>query len=119
MSDGAVAAALSQELAEVEAAMRAAEVEFKFRGVSTFKLEEIQEKYPTKDGRGINSKGVPVLLAASAVDPVMDEAQATQLMVTDGIGSKLFNTAMLASQGSLDVPFFARAFDSITASESK
>lgn len=111
MSDGT--AGLSAELRQVEQAMRDAEVEFQFTGLSSYKRDEIIAKYPSKDGRGWDTTaGAHALLSAAAVEPTMTEEEAKQLLesVSYGVTAKLFNCAWSATEGSTDVPFSGRAF---------
>lgn len=112
MGEAAGVAELSKELREVEAAMRAAEVEFKFQGISLYRRDEIIAKYPSKDGRGWDTTaGAHELLSAAAVEPAMDADEAKQLVETlaSAATSKLFNCAWAATEGSSDVPFYGRA----------
>lgn len=113
----------SRELQDVEVAMRAAEVEFKFRGISSYKRDEIIGRFPSKDRSTSwdTTAGAHALLAAAAVEPTMTEDEAHQLVETahHGVTVKLFNAAWTATEGSSDVPFSARAFASISGSASK
>lgn len=123
MGDSTEVAEKSAELRQVEQAMREAEVEFKFRGISSYRRNEIIAAHPSKDPRleWDTTAGAHELLAAASVDPVMTEDEARQLIgsVNHGVTAKLFNCAWGASEGSADVPFFARAFASTGDSGSK
>lgn len=122
MADADGVAPLSRELHEVEQAMRAAEVEFKFRGCSTYKMDEIQEKYPAKDGNGWDTvAGGHELLAACGADPEMTPDEAKQLLgeLHQAAGNKLFRAAWIATTGSADVPFSGRASASTSATGPK
>lgn len=119
MGDSTEVAERVADLQRVEQAMRDAEVEFKFRGLSAYKRDEIIAAYPAKEGRGWDTTaGAHALLAAASVEPKMDEAQARRLIeaVHYGVTTKLFNCAWSATEGSFDVPFSARAYASIAAS---
>lgn len=123
MGDAAGVTDRATELRGVEQAMREAEVEFKFRGISSYKRDEIIARFPSKD-RGASwdtTAGAHALFAAAAVEPAMTEEQAEQLISTahHGVTVKLFNAAWTATEGSSDVPFSARAFASTSGSGSR
>jgi hypothetical protein len=122
MGDTSGVAALRKELSDVERAMQAAEVEFKFQGLSSYKRDEIIARFPAKDGRGWDTTaGAHALFAAASIEPVMDEDQAKRLVesIDHGATAKLFTCAWSATEGSADVPFFGRASASISDSASK
>lgn len=112
----------AEELREVEEAMKASEETVEFRGISSFKLAEIQARFPAKDNRqgwDIQS-GAAALIAACAVEPITeDEARAFLETAHMGITDKMVGTAWLATTGSSDVPFSARASELIRGSGSK
>lgn len=120
MGDATGVGELGAELRRVEQQMRDAEQEFKFRGISSYKRDEIIAKYPGKNGQWDTTAGAHEFLAAAAVEPAMTVDQARQLVeaVNHGALSKLFNCAWSATEGSADVPFSGRAFASIPGSGS-
>jgi hypothetical protein len=112
---------VAEELQAVEKAMQAAEVNVEFRGISTYQLNEIQAKYPAKDGRGWDSNaGAHALLAACAVEPTTEEeAKALLEELHHGAADKMVSAAWLATTGSSEVPTSARASALIRDSGSK
>jgi hypothetical protein len=113
--------AAAEELRAVEDAMREAQVTIEFRGISSFKLAEIQARFPAKDGRGWDvNAGAPALIAACAVEPTTeDEARELLEEVNYAVSDKLFAAAWDATTGSSDVPFSLRASALISGSGSK
>lgn len=116
---GAVEAAA--ELRAVEDAMREASVTIEFRGISSFQLNEIQARFPSKDSRStwdINA-GAAALVAACAVEPTTEEeARAFLEEANYAVTDKLVSAAWLATTGSSDVPFSVRASELIRGSGS-
>lgn len=112
MASAPGASDLSAELRQVEAAMREAEVEFQFRGISSYKRAEIMDRFPAKTGGGWDSvAGAHAWIAASAHEPTMSEESARKLgeALHHAAWVKLFNGAWQATEGSADVPFSGRA----------
>lgn len=121
MGQASGAVEVATELREVEEAMREASVTVEFRGISSFRLAEIQARFPAKDGRSgwdINA-GAAALISACAVEPTT-EAEAQELLdeLTFAATDKLVSAAWLATTGSADVPFSARASELIRGSGS-
>lgn len=118
-ASGAVEAAT--ELRAVEDAMKASEVTLEFRGISSYQLTEIQARFPAKDNRSgwdVNA-GAAALLAACAVEPTT-EAEAEEFLkeAHQAVADKLVSAAWLATTGSSDTPFSARASELIRGSGS-
>jgi bifunctional ADP-heptose synthase (sugar kinase/adenylyltransferase) len=116
MGQASGAVEVAAELRTVEEAMKASEVTLEFRGISTYQLNEIQAKYPAKDGRSgwdVNG-GAHALIAACAVEPTT-EAEAKEFLeeAHQAVADKLVSVAWLATTGSSDVPFSARASELI------
>jgi hypothetical protein len=112
----------AEELRAVEQQMAESSVTIEFRGISTYVLNEIQAKYPAKDGRSgwdVNG-GAAALLAACAVEPTT-EAEARELLdeCNQAVADRLVGTAWLATTGSSDVPFSVRASELIAGSGSR
>jgi hypothetical protein len=122
MGDSAEAAAKAKELRAVEEAMKASEETVEFRGIPSYQLAEIQARFPAKDNRqgwDINA-GAAALVAACAVEPTTEaEAEAFLKQAHMGITDKLVGTAWMATTGSSEVPFSARASVLIKGSGSK
>lgn len=116
MGQGSEAKEVADKIRHLEDEMRGSEVTFKFRGLTRRSLSRLQERFPAPDPnpQGLAwdvNKGAAALLAASAVEPVMTEEQAEQLLdtVSEGHASRMVGAAWLASTGSTQVPFSARA----------
>jgi len=121
MGDDPEAREVSEQIAAVEAEMRDAQVSVEFRGISTYKLEEIKARFPSKDGRGWDvNAGAAALIAACAVEPTTeDEAQELLSELNVAEADKLWTAAWEATTRSEDVPFLARASAPISGSGSK
>jgi hypothetical protein len=119
MAQSSDARAVAQELADVEKAMRESEVTLEFRGISSYRLAEIQARFPAKDGRSgwDVDAGSAALIAACAVEPTTEE-EARELLeeLTFAASDKLFTAAWQATTGSSEVPTSARASALIHAS---
>lgn len=122
MGQASGAVEVATELRQIEDAMREASVTLEFRGISTYKLNEIQARFPAKNGReGWDvQEGAAALLAACAVEPTTeDEARAFLEEAHQAVADKVVGAAWLATTGSSDVPFSARASELIRGSGSK
>lgn len=122
MGQASGAVEVATELREVEEAMREASVTLEFRGISSYKLAEIQARFPAKNGgSGWDiAAGAAALVAACAVEPTSEaEAQAFLDEANYAVTDKLVSVAWLATTGSSDVPFSARASELIRGSGSK
>jgi len=110
------------ELRAVEEAMREAQVTVEFRGISSFRLAEIQKRFPSEDKRMAwdVDAGAAALIAACAVEPTT-EAEARELLdeVNQSVANQLVSAAWLATTGSSDIPFSVRASELINGSGSK
>lgn len=119
MGQSAEARGVANEIAAVEEAMRDAQVTIEFRGISSYKLAEVQARFPAKDGRSgwdINA-GAAALIAACAVEPTTeDEAKELLDELNYAVTDKLVSAAWLATTGSAEVPTNARASALINAS---
>ena len=116
MTEASGAREIAEELREVEEAMKASEVTVQFRGISSYQLKEIQQRFPTDEpGMAWDSvAGAHALLAACAVEPTTeDEAKAILEEVDQAVADKLVTTAWIACVGSSTVPFSARASEVI------
>jgi hypothetical protein len=105
---------VADRIRELEAEMRESEVTFKFRGLTKNALKKLRERFPAPEGSNLVwdvTEGAHALLAASAVEPTMSEDQAKQLLdqVSEGHADRMVGAAWLASTGSTQVPFSARA----------
>ncbi len=112
----------AEELRAIEQEMAESSVTLEFRGISTYQLNEIQGRFPAKDGRAgwdVNA-GAAALLAACAVEPTT-EAEARELLdeVNQAVADRLVGAAWLATTGSSEVPFSARASELIRTTGSK
>jgi hypothetical protein len=121
MGDSDESAAVAAELRTIEESMRASQVSVEFRGISSYQLQQLQARFPAKDGRSgwdVNA-GAAALLAACAVEPTTEaEAKALLEEVHQAVADKLVGAAWLATAGSSDVPFSARASELIRGSGS-
>jgi hypothetical protein len=105
---------VAERITELEHAMRDSEVTFKFRGLTKAGLRKLYDRFPPPEGSNLTwnvEEGAYALLAASAVQPTMTEEQAKQLLeqVSQGHADRMVGAAWLASTGSTQVPFSARA----------
>lgn len=113
MGDGLEAKQLATRIGEIEEAMRESETTFKFKGLNKNALNVLYKRFPSKD-KNVTwdiEAGAHALLAAAAVEPVMSEAQAEQLVeaLSQGQTDKLVTAAWVASTGSSAVPLSVRA----------
>jgi hypothetical protein len=122
MGQATGAAEVAQELTEVEAAMREAQVTVEFRGISSYEFKQIQARFPSEDKNMAwdVEAGGPALIAACAVEP-LTEAEAKELLneVNQAVSNQLLSAAFLATTGSNEVPFSVRASALINGSGSK
>jgi hypothetical protein len=115
------AAEVAQELTEVEAAMREAQVTLEFRGISSYEFKQIQARFPSDDKNMVwdVDAGGHALVAACAVEPTTeDEAKAFLEDVHHAVAQQVLGTAYLATTGSSEVPFSVRASALINGSGS-
>jgi hypothetical protein len=117
---------VADRILELEEQMRASEVTFKFRGLTKAGLKKITDRFPPPDPNPNRvtwdvEAGAFALIAASAVDPAMSEADAKKLLdvVSQGHADRMVGAAWLASTGSTQVPFSARASELTGGSGSK
>jgi len=116
MADSDESAVVAEELRAVEQTMRESQVMVEFRGISTYQLNEIQARFPAKDGRSTwdVSEGAAALLAACAVEPTTEaEARAFLEESHQAVADRLVGAAWLATTGSSDIPFSVRASELI------
>ena len=116
------AAEVAQELTEVEAAMREAQVTVEFRGISSYEFKQIQARFPSDDKNlawDVDA-GAAAMVAACSVEPTT-EAEAREFLesVHQAVAQKILGTAFLATTGSDEVPFSVRASALINGSGSK
>jgi hypothetical protein len=113
---------VAQELTEVESAMKASSVTIEFRGISGYQFKAIQARFPAEDKNlawDVDAGG-HALVAACAVEPTTeDEARELLEEVHQAVANKLLNAAYVATTGSSDVPFSARAYELTNGSGSK
>jgi hypothetical protein len=114
LSQGREQREVAERIRELEEEMRAAEVTFKFRGLGKNALKQLKGRFPAPEGSNLIwdvDAGAPALLSESAVEPKMTEDQATELLeqVSEGHADRMVGAAWLASTGSTQVPFSARA----------
>lgn len=113
MGETAEGKELAERIGEVEDKMRASEQAFKFKGLNKNALNVLYKRFPAKDKNMVwdPESGAAALLAAAAVEPAMNEAQAERLLdaVSQGQADKLVGCAWLAATGSSTVPLSARA----------
>lgn len=114
MGQSSEAKEVADRIRELEAEMRDSEVTFKFRGLTKAGLRKLYDRFPAPEGSNLTwnvEDGAYALLCASAVEPTMTEAQAQELLdsVSQGHADRMVGAAWLASTGSTQVPFSARA----------
>ena len=122
MAQSAGTVEVAQELRDVEQAMKASEVKLEFRGISSYEFKQIQARFPSEDKNLVwdVDAGAAALIAACAVEPTTeDEAQAFLNEVHQAVANKILGAAYLATTGSSDVPFSARAYELTNGSGSK
>ena len=123
-ADGGEARQIAERIMQIEADMAKATQEFRFAGISAFALAELQERFPAREGKreSWNSTAAePALVAASAVEPAMTEAQAELLRksLAQGDWDQLVAGAWSATTSKESLPFSARASVLIGGSGSK
>ena len=123
LSGGGERREVAQRIHDLEAEMRDAEITFKFRGLGKNTLKRITDRFPAPEGSNMAwdvEAGAGALLAASAVEPTMTEAQADELLEQESRGhaDQMVGAAWLASTGSTTVPFSVRASELIAGSGS-
>jgi hypothetical protein len=113
MGDTVKGKALADRIGELEAAMRESEQRFRFKGLNKNALNVLYKRFPTKSPGQLwdIEEGAYALLAATAVEPEMTEAQASQLLdaVSQGQADALVSCAWAAATGSSSVPLSVRA----------
>lgn len=104
-------AALNAELDKVHAAMRAAEVTFRFRALGRVAYSDLMAAHPPRPGvaddGAWNLETFPhALIAASCIEPVMTVEQVDQLaeVLNQRQRNELFNAAWAAQVGETRVP---------------
>lgn len=104
---------IADRIGELEEQMRASEQPFKFKGLNKNALNVLYKRFPAKDKNMVwdPESGAAALLAASAVEPEMDEKQADRLLeaISQGQADKLVGCAWLAATGSAATPLSGRA----------
>lgn len=118
------AAEIAGKIRDTEAAMEAASVTFRVRGISYFEREEWRKAHPPRDGEKEIFNPVtaaPALIAACLVDPKATVDQARRLMERAGTGQadKLFNACLEAIGEDGSVPFSLAASATLRALEQK
>lgn len=122
MADSSEAVELAALLRAVEEEMRDATITFRFKALGHYALKKIEDRFPSKNGRGWDvNEGAHALIAATSVEPTMTEDEAKEVLgeLDRDNALRLVNTAWEACTGSADVPFFGRAFESIAGTDSK
>ncbi len=101
--------AIVEEMKALREQVKAAEVPFTLRYIGDKAYSDLMAAHPDKDDtQAFNSETFPrALIAASCVDPVMSEEQATQLFekINEGEIKKLFDAAWDVHNSSEMVPF--------------
>lgn len=124
MGQAAEGRELAGRIHDLEQQMRESEQVFKFRGLTKAGLAKLYERFPPPEDSNLLwdvEEGAFALLAASAVEPAMSEDHAKKLLdvVSQGHADRLVGAAWLASTGSTQVPFSARASELVAGSDSK
>jgi hypothetical protein len=115
----------AQELAEqmqaLEAEMAESTVTFRFRGLSHWRLKEIQRKFPSDDPRlsWDTDAASPLLISECLIEPALTEAEVKTLLDQGNarLTDELFSVAWLACNQDNDVPKSARASELTRAGE--
>jgi hypothetical protein len=105
---------LAERIQQVEGEMAEAMQEFRFAGISSYALAELQERFPPREGKRESwnaSAAEPALVAACAADPAMTEAEAEALRkaIAQGDWDSLVAAAWNATTSRESVPFSVRA----------
>ena len=108
----AEAPGILDELRDVETELAQSEFPFTFEALGRHKYMRVKAAHPARkqdraDRLDFNAETFPAaLIAASAVDPVIDDDQATELVerLSDGQFTKLWNAAISVNVGADDVP---------------
>jgi len=101
---------LAEQVRELEAAITAATVTFRVRGVGRNKFRRLLDEHPAPDGSGdvFDADTFPVaLVAACSLNPPMTEAEVRDLadVLSDGQWGELFDAAFAACREVDEVPF--------------
>lgn len=124
---------LAEQIVELEARMEEDSVTFRFRGLSHWRLKEIQKRFPNEEpltgdrdrdaqrSEWDTSAGAPTLIAESLVDPKLTEEEVREWLDhgNSRLTDELFTVAWIASHQGTSVPKSARASALIGASDSK
>jgi hypothetical protein len=124
MGGRAESAEIAARIRDVEAAMEAASVTFRVRGISYFEREEWLKAHPSREGheeRFNPITGAPALIAACLVEPTATVEQARRLMEKAGTGQadRLFGECLQAIGEDGAVPFSFAASATLHALEQK
>jgi len=124
MGQSSEAKEIADRITQLEQGMRDSEQVFKFRGLTKAGLAKLYERFPAPEDSGLSwdvETGAYALLAASAVEPTMTEDQAARLLdvISQGHADRLVGAAWLASTGSTQIPFSARASELVHETDSK
>lgn len=117
--------ALAKKLRELEAEMEQYAAPIRLRALTYRGLSDLLAAHPPredKDEPSFNTDTFGVgLLAACAVDPVMSEEQAGQLIdgLTHGQWDDLFNTLWSLNRSGVDIPKSRRASAALQATKKK
>lgn len=112
MRDASASKDLAEQIETLEQQMRDSQVTVEFRGISNYKLTEIQARFPAKNNKMAwdMNEGAAALIAACAVEPITeDEARELLDEVSQTVADQLFTAAWAATVGSSEIPFSARA----------
>lgn len=110
MADTDPRTGLLQEAQDVREQMRAASVEFAFRALGHTAFSALITQHPAEPGSDAlydEATFLPALLAACCTDPVMDTAQAAQLLeqLNDGQVQQLYGAALQVNEEPSPLPF--------------
>lgn len=115
---------LAQQIQALEAQMEADTVTFRFRGLSHWRLKEIQKRFPPaekSEEEWDTSEGAPTLIAEALVDPKLTEEEVREWLEQGNsrLTDELFTVAWIASHQGTSVPKSVRASALIGGSGSK
>jgi len=107
------AAELAERITAIEAQMAEEAVAFRFRGVSRWRLKEIQQKFPTEEkyAEWDVEAGATTLISECLVEPKLtpDELQSIFDRGNSRLPDELFSVAWLVCNQENDLPKSARA----------
>ena len=123
MAVGARAAELTEQLAALDEQIAEATVAFRFRGLSHWRVKEIQRRFPTEEAGAAwdVDAGAPTLISECLVDPKFSADEVRELLERGNqrLADEFITAALLVCQQGNEVPKSGRGSASTRRSGSK